>query len=65
MRSADSNRILVWGGGGLGGSLAAGNVQQMDTQSVFKAVLNSFNNSAEDRQIITSAVTLQFALRAK
>jgi len=45
-------------GGGLGESLVAANVQQMDMQSVFIVVLDSFNNSARERQIISSAVTL-------
>lgn len=45
-------------GGGLGESLVAANVQQMDMRSVFIVALDSFNNSARERQIISSAVTL-------
>ena len=52
-------------GGGLGEFLVAANVLQMDMQSVFIVALDNFNNSARDRQIISSAVTLQCALRAK
>jgi len=58
MTSADSKRILVEEGRGLGESLVAANIQQMDMQSVLVAVLDSFNNSARERQIISSAVTL-------
>ena len=45
-------------GGGLGESLIAAKVQQMDMQSIFIVALDSFNNSARERQIISSAVTV-------
>ena len=58
MTSGNSKRILVGEGWGLGESLAAANIQQMDMQSVFTTALDSFNNDAKERHIISSAETL-------
>ena len=45
-------------GGELGESIVAANVQQMDMQYVYIVVLDSWNNSGREMQIIPSAVTL-------